>query len=145
MKTSPTQSSLHIRPYLFFAGRCEEAIEFYKAAVGAQVTALMRNKESPEPHHPGMLPPGSENKIMHAEFQIGETALMASDGRCQGKPNFQGITLSLVVRDDAEAERSFAALGEGAAIQQPLITTFFSSRFGLLTDRFGVPWMVVVA
>ena len=134
-----------VQPYLFFDGRCEEAIEFYKRALGAEVTMLMRFKESPEPHPPGMIPPGAENKVMHSSFRIGDTTVMASDGRCLGKPSFQGFSLSLSVPDDAEAERLFAKLGEGGQVQMPLAKTFFSSRFGMVADRFGVGWMVIVA
>jgi PhnB protein len=136
---------MRVQPYLFFDGRCEEAIEFYKKALGAEVTMLMRMKESPDPHPPGMLPPGSENKVMHSSFRIGDTTVMASDGRCLGRPSFEGFSLSLTARDDAEAERLFAALGDGGKVQQPLIKTFFSSRFGMVADRFGVSWMIVVA
>jgi PhnB protein len=135
---------MQVQPYLFFDGRCEEAIEFYKRALGAKVEVLMRFKESPEPPQPGMCPPGSDHKVMHASFRIGETTLMASDGRCQGKPSFQGFSLSLTAKDDAEAERLFAAVGEGGQVQMPLGKTFFSSRFGMVADRFGVSWMVVV-
>ena len=133
-----------IQSYLFFDGRCEEALEFYGKKLGAEVTMLMRFNDSPEPQQPGMVPPGSENKVMHSSFRIGETTLMASDGRCLGKPNFQGFALSLTVGNDAEAERTFAALGDGGQVQMPLTKTFFSSRFGMVADRFGVPWMVVV-
>jgi PhnB protein len=136
---------MQVQPYLFFDGRCEEAIEFYKSALGAEVAMLMRFKESPEPPQPGMCPPGSDDKVMHASFRIGETTVMASDGRCQGKPSFQGISLSLTAKDEAEAERLFAALGEGGQVQMPLTKTFFSSRFGMVADRFGVSWMIVVA
>jgi PhnB protein len=140
-------TNLHqVQPYLFFDGRCEEALELYQRALGAKVTMLMRHKDSPQPPPPGSLPPGSDNKVMHSAFQIGDTTLLASDGHCQGQqPKFDGITLSITARDDAEAERTFAALSDGGTIRQPLITTFFSSRFGMLADRFGVPWMVVVA
>jgi PhnB protein len=134
-----------VEPYLFFDGRCEEAIEFYKRTLGAEVTMLMRFKESPEPHPPGMIPPGAENKIMHSSFRIGETTVMASDGRCLGKPSFQGFSLSLSVPNEAEAERLFAKLGDGGQVQMPLAKTFFSSRFGMVADRFGVGWMVIVA
>ena len=133
-----------VQPYLFFEGRCEEAISFYRRTLGAEVTMLMRVKESPEPHRPGMLPPGSEDKVMHAAVRIGETTLLASDGMCQGQPRFEGFRLSLSAADDAEAERWFEALSSGGRVDQPLITTFFSSRFGMLADRFGVPWMIVV-
>jgi len=134
-----------VQSYLFFDGRCEEALEFYKRTLGAEVTMLMRFKESPEPHPPGMIPPGAESKIMHSSFRVGETTVMASDGNCRGKPSFQGFSLSLSVPNDAEAERLFAKLGEGGQVQMPLAKTFFSSRFGMVADRFGVSWMVIVA
>ena len=133
-----------VQSYLFFDGRCEEALEFYRKKLGAEVTMLMRFKDSPEPHQPGMVPQGSDNKVMHTSFRIGETTVMASDGRCLGKPSFQGFALSLTVADDAEAERMFAALGDGGQVQMPLTKTFFSSRFGMVADRFGVLWMVFV-
>jgi len=136
---------MKVEPYLFFDGRCDEALEFYRRVLRAEVTMLMRFKDSPEPHQPGMIPPGSENKVMHAGFRIGDTTLMASDGRCLGKPNFQGFSLTLSVPNDAEAERLFAALGDGGQVQMPMSKTFFSSRFGMVADRFGVPWMVIVA
>jgi PhnB protein len=136
---------MQVQPYLFFDGRCEEAIEFYRTKLGAEVTMLMRFKDSPEPHQPGMIPPGAENKVMHANFHIGDTAVLASDGRCLGKPNFQGFALSLTVSTDAEAERFFAALGDGGQVQMPLAKTFFSSSFGMVADRFGVSWMIYVA
>jgi PhnB protein len=133
---------MQVHPYLNFDGRCEEALDFYRRALGAEVTMLMRFKESPEP---GMVSPGSENKVMHARFRIGESTVMASDGRCKGQTNFQGISLSLTAPDDAEAERRFAALADGGQVQMPLTKTFFSSRFGMVADRFGVSWMVIVA
>ena len=136
---------MQVQPYLFFDGRCEEALEFYGRALGAEMTMLMRFKDSPEPHAPGMVPPGAESKVMHASFRIGETTVMASDGRCLGKPSFQGFSLSLTVSDDAKAERAFAALGDGGQVQMPLTKTFFSSRFGMVADRFGVSWMILVA
>jgi PhnB protein len=136
---------MQLQPYLFFDGRCEEAIEFYEKVLGADVTMLMRFKDSPEPHQPGMLPPGSEEKVMHASFRIGESTVLVSDGRCQGKPKFDGFALSLTVKDDAEAERLFKALGNGGQVQMPLAKTFFSSRFGMVADRFGVSWMIYVA
>jgi len=136
---------MQLQPYLFFEGRCEEAIEFYRSALGAQVTMLMRFKDNPEPPPPGTVPPGSENKVMHANFRIGETTVLASDGRCGGRPTFQGFSLALTPKTDAEAERLFASLAAGGQVQQPLIKTFFSSRFGVVADRFGVSWMVYVA
>jgi PhnB protein len=133
---------MQVQPYLFFDGRCEEAIEFYRKTLGAEVQMLMRFKDSPEPGH---TPPGAENKVMHSSLRIGDATVMASDGHCQGKPSFQGISLSLSVPDAAEAERVFNALADGGQVQQPLVETFFSPRFGMVADRFGVPWMVVVA
>ena len=136
---------MQIQPYLFFDGRCEEAIEFYRQALGAEVTMLMRVKDSPEPPQPGMMPPGSDEKVMHASLRIGDATVMASDGRCLGQANFQGFALSITAPDDAQAERLFAALGEGGQVQMPMSKTFFSSRFGMVADRFGVGWMVIVA
>jgi PhnB protein len=133
-----------IVPYLFFEGRCEEAIEFYRGALGAEVTGMMRFKESPEAPPPGMVPPGSEDKIMHVALRIGDAMLMASDGRCSGQPNFGGIWLSLQAKDEAEADRLFAALADGGQVQMPLGKTFFSKRFGMVADRFGVSWMINV-
>ena len=132
-----------IEPYLFFNGRCEEAIEFYRKAVGAEVVMLLRNKESPEPPPPGMLPPGSENKVMHANLRIRGATLMASDGHNSGQANFQGFSLSLAAKDDADAARLFGALSDGGQVQMPLTKTFFASSFGMVADRFGVPWMVI--
>jgi PhnB protein len=135
---------MQVQPYLFFDGRCEEALEFYRKALGAEVTTLMRYKDSPQPHQPGMIPPGAENKVMHASIRIGDTTVLASDGRCQGRPSFQGFALSLTVPSDAAAERLFASLADGGQVQMPLTKTFFSSRFGMVADRFGMSWMVHV-
>ena len=134
---------MQVKPYLSFDGRCEEALEFYKRTLGAEVLMLMRFRESPDPLPPGMVPPGAEDKVMHCSFKIGETEVMASDGRCGGQPSFQGMSLSLAVPDAAEADRVFAALGEGGQVQMPLDKTFFASRFGIVADRFGVSWMVI--
>ena len=135
---------MKVEPYLYFNGRCEEALEFYRGALGAEVTMLMRFKDSPEPPPPGVVPPGSENKIMHMSVRIGETTLMASDGRCEGQPSFQGFTLSLTVANEAEADQVFAALADSGQVQMPLTKTFWSPRFGMLTDKFGIGWMVNV-
>jgi PhnB protein len=135
---------MQVQPYLFFDGRCEEAINFYRKAVGAEVIMLLRFKEAPEPPKPGMLPPGAENKVMHAALRIGDSTVLASDGHCTGRPNFQGFSLSLTAASEAEAERLFAALGDGGQVQAPLTKTFFSPRFGMVADRFGVTWMVYV-
>ena len=133
-----------IQPYLFFEGRCEEALEFYRKALGAEVVMLMRYKDSPEPAPKGArTPPG--DKVMHSSLRIGDAELMASDGFAHGKPSFQGFSLSLNARDDAEARRWFNALADGGDVRQPLIKTFFSSSFGMVADRFGVSWMIHVA
>lgn len=133
-----------IQPYLFFEGRCEEAIEFYKHALGAKVEMLMRYKDSPEPPKPGMCPPNSANKVMHACVRIGDTAIMASDGLCTEKQSFEGFSLSLTVKDNAKATRLFAALQDGGKVCMPLSKTFFSPSFGMVNDRFGVSWMIIV-
>jgi PhnB protein len=143
MSTPKTAHSGRVEPYLFFEGRCEEAIEFYRRALGAEVNFMMRFKESPEPQS-GMCAPGSENKICHATLSIGDTMIMASDGRCAGKLNFEGFSLSLTAANAAEADRLFAALAEGGQVQVPLAKTFFSPCFGMVADRFGVSWMVIV-
>lgn len=131
-----------VQPYLFFDGRCEEAIEFYRRTLGAEVDMLMRFKDCPEP--PAMtLPPGSEDKVMHASFRIGDTTVMASDGMCTGQLKFAGFSLSLTVADAAEAERKFSALADGGQVNMPLAKTFYSPSFGMVADRFGVSWMVM--
>jgi len=131
---------MQIQPYLFFEGRCDEAIEFYRGALGAEVLMLMRFKDNPEgASH------GNEDKVMHATLRIGETTVQVSDGRCLGSPSFQGFALSITVPSESEAERLFAALGDGGQVQMPMTKTFFSPRFGMLSDRFGVFWMIHVA
>ncbi len=131
-----------VQPYLFFGGRCEEAMEFYRTALGAETLMTARFKDAPEPH-PG-LPVCFADKIMHTTLRIGETLLMASDGMCDGKANFDGFSLSITVPDEAEAERVFASLGEGGLVTMPLEKTFWSPKYGMLQDRFGVGWMVSV-
>lgn len=135
---------MFVQNYLSFEGRCEEAIEFYKRAVGAEVQMLLRFKDSPEPPPPGQAKPGTENKIMHASFRIGDTVLMASDGECGGKAEFKGFGLALSVKDAAAADKAFNALADGGQVTLPLTKTFWSPRFGMLLDRFGVSWMVNV-
>ena len=132
-----------VQPYLFFGGRCDEALEFYRTAIGAQVEFLMRYKESPEPMPPGMLPPEFENKVMHTTFRIGATVLMASDGCAEGQ-KFDGFSLTLGVSTADEADRAFTALAVGGQVRMPLAKTFWSPRFGMVTDRFGIGWMVSV-
>jgi PhnB protein len=133
---------MQIQPYLFFDGRCQEAIDFYSKAVGAEVNMLMHFKDSPDKDH---IPPGGENKVMHANIRIGQSEVLLSDGRCSGQPKFEGCALSLTVANEAEADRAFNGLVEGGQTTMPLMKTFFSPRFGMLTDRFGVHWMVYVA
>jgi len=132
---------MQIQPYLFFDGRCEEALTFYKKAVGAEVEMLMRFKDSPEPQRRGMEVPG--DKVMHSCLRIGDTQIMASDGMCSGQAKFDGFSLSINAGDDAEAKRLFNALADGGQVAQPLIKTFFASSFGMVADRYGVNWMVV--
>lgn len=132
---------MKVQPYLMFNGRCEEAINFYKTELGAEVLALMRFKEHPPP--PGMVPAGWDDKIMHSCFKIGESEVMASDGTCADKAAFSGVTLSIQVKSEAEAARAFGALSKGGTVKMPLGKTFFSPSFGMLDDRFGVSWMVV--
>jgi PhnB protein len=132
--------AMQVQPYLFFDGRCQEAIDFYRQALGAEVLMQMAFKDSPEPP---MAPPEAGDKIMHACLRIGETRVMMSDGMCGGKAAFQGFSLSVSAADDAAAERVFAALGDGGAVNMPLTKTFFASSFGMVNDRFGVSWMVM--
>jgi PhnB protein len=130
---------MQVQPYLFFEGRCEEAARFYESSIGAKIDALMHFKDSP---NPGMCESSDGNKVMHMSLRIGDQTVMASDGRCEGRPSFQGFALSLTVNSEAEAERLFAALAEGGQVQMPLAKTFFSPRFGMVADRFGISWMI---
>lgn len=134
---------MHVQAYLMFNGRTEEAIEFYKKAAGAEVTALMRFSEAPEPPPPGMVPADWGQKVMHSSFKIGDTELMASDGCQSDEEAFKGISLALVAKSEDEARRLFGALSDGGTVTMPLAPTFFSPAFGTLNDRFGVSWMVV--
>ena len=133
---------MQVQAYLNFGNRCEEALEFYKKNIGAEVTMMMRWKESPDPAMKA--PPGREEKIMHATFKVGETTLMADDGMGPETAEYKGFTLSITVPNDAEAKRVFDALGNGGSVKMPLMKTFWTSSFGMLTDKFGVPWMVNV-
>lgn len=132
---------MHVQPYVFFDGRCEEALEHYRRAIGAEIAAVMRYEDSPDQAY---IPPGSAEKVMHAELRIGDTVVMASDGMCGGQPRFEGMSLALTAKDAGEAERLFAALGEGGKVQMPMGETFFAERFGMVADRFGVNWMVIM-
>lgn len=143
MNTKPTIKS--VEAYLFFDGCCEQAVAFYQKTLGAEVGEMMRFKDNPEPQQSSECAPADPNKVMHVSFRIGNTTVMASDGRCQGKPSFEGFSLVLNVPSEAEAERVFTALSEGGQVQMPLAKTFFAPRFGMVSDRFGVTWMVIVA
>ena len=131
---------MNVNPYLFFDGRCEEALDFYKSAIGAKVGMMMRFKEAPEDHKPS---PGTENKIMHACITINDAPVMLSDGRCTGGANFQGFALSLDAPAAADGQRMFNALSEGGQVQMPLTETFFAKSFGMVADKFGVGWMII--
>lgn len=133
-----------IQPYLFFQGRAEEAIDFYRQALGAEVLMMMRMKDSPEPPPPGAIPPGSDLLIMHATLQIGDATIMVSDGDCTGETTFHGFSLSLTVPDVVTADRIFAALSDGGKVGMPIGKTFWSPHFGMVTDRFGVGWMITI-
>ena len=132
---------MQIQPYLFFEGRAEEAIEFYKKTLGAKVEMAMRFKQAPDQ---SMISPGSGEKIMHAAIKIGDTTVLMSDGRNSGKSNFQGFSLTLYPKDEAEADKLFAALGAGGQVRMPMDKTFFAKRFGIVADKFGVGWMITV-
>jgi PhnB protein len=133
---------VHVQPYLDFNGRCDEALEFYQKTIGAKVDMLMRWKDSPDKN---LCSPGNEQKVMHSQFQIGDSTVMASDGRNTGKPNFQGIMLSISANTEADASKLFNGLAEGGQVQMPLGKTFFSPCFGMVADKFGVGWMILVA
>lgn len=132
---------MDVIPYLFFDGRAEEALDFYRDKLGAGIKGFHRFKDSPDPQQ---VPPGGGDKVMHATFTVGDTTIMASDGFNKGKPTFQGFSLSLNVSTEADAKRCFAALSDGGQVQVPLTKTFFSPLFGLVNDLFGVSWMINV-
>ena len=134
---------MQLQPYLFFDGRAEEAIAFYKEALGAEVNFCMYYRDNPEPSDCQNMPPGAEDKVQHAELRIGGATVMLSDGMCQGAPQFNGFSLSLVDLSEEDAERFFSALAEGGEIHMPMTETFFATRFGMVTDRFGMCWMTV--
>ena len=136
---------MSIQPYLTFGGRCQEAVDFYREALGAEVQMLMRFKEAPDQPPPGMIPDNWGDKVMHCSLKIGDAVLMASDGcAANSEKNFQGFSLSLTAANEAEADRKFAALSNRGQVTMPLGKTFFSPRFGMLVDRFGISWMVIV-
>lgn len=133
---------MNVQPYLSFEGRAQEAIEFYKSALGAKVDVVMHFKDAP-PEVQSQMSPGSKDKVMHAAFHIGDTQVMASDGQCTGKANFSGISLTLNASNNGEAEKLFGALGNGGKVTMPMSETFFAHRFGIVADKFGVSWMVL--
>jgi len=135
--------STMIHPYLFFGGRCEEAMTFYKKALGLEVRMMMRFNQSPDPIPPSMLQPGFENKIMHADVSIQGIPLMMSDGS-NDKSKFDGFRLAISFSTEAEARKVFAALADEGSVMMPLSKTFWSPCFGMLTDKFGLGWMVSV-
>jgi PhnB protein len=136
--------AMQVQPYVFFNGRAAEAAEFYRKAVGAEVQMMVRFRDNPDPQMKANIAPGTEDKVMHMQLRIGETAILCSDGRCTGKTQFEGFALSLTVPDEAAADKMFQGLVDGGQVQMPLTKTFFSPRFGMLSDRFGLTWMVYV-
>jgi PhnB protein len=136
---------MQVQPYLVFHGRCEEALEFYRTALGAQAIELMRFKDAPDTPPPGALAPGFESKVMHGTFRIGDTTVMVSDGGAPSSDGFQGFSLAITVATPAEADRLFEGLADGGKVGMPLGKTFWSPRFGMVTDRFGVSWMINTA
>jgi PhnB protein len=140
--SQPDNPSLALDPYLFFGGRCEEALEFYRDALGAEIRMKLRFDESPDATPPGMLAEGFEKKIMHSEMRVAGRTVMASDGCGPGGP-FQGISLALTLPTRAEVDRAFEKLADGGKVDMPLMQTFWSPRYGMVTDRFGLQWMVM--
>jgi PhnB protein len=133
---------MDVQPYLSFQGRAQEALDFYKAAVGAKVDMVMHFKDAPKEMQ-AQMPPTSMDKVMHAAFHVGDTQLFATDGECMGSPSFTGISLTINASSNEEAEKVFAALGKGGQTTMPMSETFFAHRFGVLADKFGVKWMVL--
>jgi PhnB protein len=132
---------MQVQPYLFFDGRCEEALEFYQQAIGAKVDAIMRWKDNPDQ---STCTPQNAEKVMHASMKVGDVSVLASDGSCQGNPEFKGFALTISARTETEAEQLFGALSKGGQVRMPLTKTFFSPKFGMCADKFGVGWMVLV-
>lgn len=138
---------MHVQPYLFFAGRCQEALDFYEKAVGATTLFKMHFKDAPPPEQSGPdceSVPGWDEKIMHASFSIGSSTLMASDGMGKEAQAFKGFSLSISVKTNEEGERVLHALAEGGKISMPFQKTFWTSGFGMAQDKFGMGWMVSV-
>ena len=133
---------MNVQPYLSFEGRCQEALDFYKSAIGATIEVVMQFKDAPADVQM-QISPGSKNLVMHSSFKVGDTQIMATDGQCSGTSKFSGITLTINAKDVAEAEKLFAAVGNGGQVLQPLTKTFFASKFGMVADKFGIMWMVI--
>jgi PhnB protein len=128
-----------LNPYLFYSGNCEAAFKYYEKVLGGKIEMMFRVEEAP-PEMPRQ--PGWEKKIMHAQMSIDGHVLMASDASPEHFHKPQGFSVSLNVKDPAEAERKFNALCEGGSITMPFGKTFFSKGFGMGIDQFGIPWMV---
>ena len=137
------QQTATVQPYIFFDGKCEEALEFYKGAIGAKVEMMMRFKENPDQPDPSHMPPNSGDKVMHAAFRVGERRSWPPTATAPASPPSRASGSTLNAKDDAEAEKLFAAVGKGGQVQQPLVKTFFASKFGMVTDKFGIMWMVI--
>ena len=132
-----------IVPYLFYSGRCDEAIAFYERELGAKLEIRMTFNESPVPLPPGMLQEGFESKVMHATLKIGSMTVYMADG-CDDKPKFDGFNLAIQVETEEEAHRYFNALAKGGSIRMPLCATFWSPCYGMVSDQFNVGWMVMI-
>lgn len=145
--TTKTQSAWQVHSYLNFDGRCEEALEFYKKALGAEVEMILRFKDNPDNAAEGggcADLKADPNKIMHSSLRIGQSTVMMSDCQCAGETKFQGFSLSLSLQTEEEAQRVFNALADGGQVEMPLVKTFFAQSFGLVSDRFGVSWMIII-
>ncbi|MCB1852433.1 MAG: VOC family protein [Gammaproteobacteria bacterium] len=132
-----------VNNYLFFSGRCEEALDYYCRHLGARIELLFRFGDSPEPIPEGAIPPDFDNKVMHAEFTLGDTRLFASDG-CSINGPVGGFSLALTLTVEEAVRRAFTALADGGSIVMPLEPTFWSPLYGQVNDRFGISWMVMM-
>ncbi len=132
---------MQVRPYLFLGGRADEAIAFYEKALGGRLLQRLLYKDSPDNPTTNTAP--AEN-VMHASLRIGDSTVLLSDGHGAEGARFQGFSLTLSVADDAEVDRRRAALSEGGSVMQAPTKTFFSPRFAMATDRFGVLWIILV-
>jgi PhnB protein len=131
---------MQIDPYLNFNGNCEEAFHFYEKALGGKIEMLLKYNQAPAGGGP--TPPGFENKVMHVRLSVGQQIIMASDAPPGHFSPMQGFNVSLMFDDKAQAERVFNALADKGKVMMPFAQTFWAEGFGMLTDRFGTPWMV---